>query len=57
MSFLGSGENVISNWGPTHGVSFPIAENEEIVGVYGHKDNGKVFKNFGFIVKVKPNNE
>ena len=57
MSFLDSGDKVISNWGNTHGVSFAIAENEEIIGVYGHKNNGKVFKNFGFIVKVKPTNE
>ena len=53
-------ENIISQYNPynrTFGETFPIAENEEIIGVYGDKDNGKSFRNFGFIVKVKSTQE
>ena len=53
-------ENIISQYNPynkRHGQTYPIAENEEIIGVYGNKDNGKSFKNFGFIVKVKQTQE
>ena len=33
---------------------YDIGENEEIIGVYGHKESNRWFDNFGFIVKVKP---
>ena len=34
---------------------YDIAENEEIIGVYGHNKSNQLFDSFGFIVKVNPN--
>ena len=31
-----------------------IAKNEDLIGVYGSKDNTDYFTRFGFIVKVLP---
>jgi len=56
IRFLNEADVVISQWNPKnygHGRKIDIAENEEIVGVYGHQNTGKTFRNFGFIVKVK----
>ena len=36
--------------------TFQLGENEELIGVYGNKDQHHYFRNFGFIVKVKQNN-
>ena len=57
MKFLDSDNNTIAFYDPEDYAGkikqYEIAKNEEIIGVYGNKNNGKAFKNFGFIVKVK----
>ena len=40
----------------TSTTTYQLGENEELIGVYGNKDKGTWFRNFGFIVKVKQNN-
>ena len=60
MIFLDSDQEVVATWAKNdnmYGRTFDIAENEEIIGVYGTQNYGKTFKNFGFIVKTKNTQE
>ena len=40
----------------TSKVEISLADNEELIGVYGVKDKRAYFTSLGFIVKVKKNN-
>merc|ERR1712051_44617 len=58
LYFLDEEGEIIAEYDPKNKstenhITYPIAENEEIIGVYGHKDTARTFKNFGFIVKEK----
>merc|ERR1719510_1979238 len=46
IRFYDSADNIISQWNPKnrgHGKRYDIAENEEVIVVYGHQNSGKVF--------------
>ena len=61
MKFLDADGNQLHHYNPSnssysYSITHNIAENEQLIGVYGamNNDDGKIaFKNFGFIVKVK----
>jgi len=60
INFLDEHQQVVMSYSPfdhNYGKTVNIAENEEIIGVYGNNEKGKTFRNFGFIVKVKPAQE
>ena len=57
IKFLDSRENELYSYNPgswrSKTVTHQIAENEELIGVYGVKDKEAYLTSFGFIVKVK----
>ena len=60
LNFLDAHDQVVTQYNPfdrNYGKKVQIAENEEIIGVYGNNEKGKTFRNFGFIVKVKPDQD
>ena len=58
MTFLDSDNNEIDTYNPNNieqkGPVHEIGDNEELIGVYGIKDEFKHLTGLGFIVKVKP---
>ena len=57
ITFLDEDGDVISEYKPFgrtwNTKKYDIAENEEIIGVYGKHIANRFFNSFGFIVKVK----
>ena len=58
MTFLSKDGNEIAAYNPRNlernGPIYDIADNEDLIGVYGVKDKRNFFSSFGFIVKVMP---
>jgi len=57
MTFFDSVGNEIDSFNPgnwqINGAIHEFGENEELIGIYGAKDQKLCFSSFGFVLKVK----